>query len=503
MLPETGPAKSRGQRLRSRWGALGTILLAAAAGAWVALVLAGTTVPVGPVAVRWRLALTREGVTELELPPIGTVSARTHRTPVAISLLPEQFSGRSTRALLASLTHRDATVRAMERDARRAFQGAVVRLLLFALLAGLACARLVTPHRGRRVVAAALLAPALLGTLGLATVATYDRRAFRHLRFSGMLSEAPAAINLVRQGMANVEKVQTQLRFAATNLARFYGQMETLSPAVAGEQVRLLHVSDLHNSTPGLEFTRTLAQQYRVDQVLCTGDLTDYGTEQENAFVARWRGVGIASLFVMGNHDSATTLAAVRRLPRTVDLEDGQVVEAAGLRFVGWADPASRRSGLGSVDDSLETLSAQESQIRAALPQLQPPPDVLMLHNYRVAEPLAGLVPTILYGHDHRPRVAQRNGSLLVDAGTTGANGVRYFTVAEPPAYSAALLTFRRGSRRPLSVDMIAVQEPGGGFTVEHLSLEEPAKAEPGATGTSAPSAPPASPTRSGSPGPG
>jgi hypothetical protein len=52
--------------------------------------------------------------------------------------------------------------------------------------------------------------------------------------------------------------------------------------------------------------------------------------------------------------------------------------------------------------------------------------------------------------------------------------------VAEPPAYSAALLTFRRAPRpgagdqppprpRLLAVDLIAVREPGG-FTVEHYS---------------------------------
>jgi predicted phosphodiesterase len=469
---DAGSPGPPGSGLRSRLGAIATILAAALAGAWVAMFLAGTTVRVGPVAVAWRVAPARQGVTELLLPPVGKVWANTHRTPLAISLLPARFEGRSTREILRSLTNRAATVRAMERDARRAAGEAVLRLLLLALLAGLAFGRLVTPARRRRVIAAGLLAPTLLAAFGLATVATYDRRAFRDLHFSGMLSEAPAAIDLLRRGMANVQKVRTQLRFAATNLARFYSQMESLSPGVTGEQVRLLHVSDLHNSQAGLEFTRTLAAQYRVDQIICTGDLTDYGTEQENKFVALWRGVGVGSLFVMGNHDSATTLAAVRRLPRAVVLEDGKVVEAAGLRFAGWADPASRRSGLGSVDTSLETLSALESQIRAALPELQPPPDVLVIHNYRVAEPLAGLVPTILYGHDHRPRVAQRAGSLLVDAGTTGANGIRYFTVAEPPPYSAALLTFRRGERRPLGVDIITVRALGGGFTVDHLSLE-------------------------------
>jgi hypothetical protein len=101
------------------------------------------------------------------------------------------------------------------------------------------------------------------------------------------------------------------------------------------------------------------------------------------------------------------------------------------------------------------------------------PPDVLLLHNHRVAEPLAGTVPVILYGHDHRARVTREAGSVLVDAGTSGAAGVRYFTVADPPAYTAALLTFSPGSPpRLTAVDLIEVREPAGGFSIQHYEME-------------------------------
>src|SRR5439155_11105773 len=140
------------------------------------------------------------------------------------------------------------------------------------------------------------------------------------------------------------------------------------------------------------------AKQYQVDLVVCTGDLTDYGSAPENAFVARWGTPASQTLFVTGNHDSRVTLAAMRRLPRAAAPADGVVTTAAGLRFAGWADPASERDGLGSVDTSERQLADLERRIRAALPHLQPPPDVLLVHNYRVAEALAGTVPVILYG---------------------------------------------------------------------------------------------------------
>jgi predicted phosphodiesterase len=474
MQETTLPEKRRAWRAHpalQRVAAAVTTLLAALAAVWLAMCLAGTTVGVGPVVVRWQVAPSSAGVTELRLPPIGTVSAVTHRTPITVSLLAERFQVRSTTALLAALEKQDTLQRSMERDARRAVPQAAARLLLFGLLAGLAFGRLIAPRNGRRIAATALLTVALLGLLSVGTLATYDRRGFRRLRFTGILSEAPKAIELVRRGLADVDRLRLQIRYATTNLARFYRVVESQPiAALPGEQIRVLHVSDLHDNAAGLDFARTLAKQYHIDEVVCTGDLTDYGTTAEDEFVAHWGALGPGSLFVMGNHDSRDTLAAVRRLPRATALADGVVTEAAGLRFVGWADPASLRSGLGSVDDSEPQLAGLEGRIRAALPRLQPPPDVLMVHNYHVAEALAGTVPVILYGHDHRLRIAEKAGSVLVDAGTTGAAGVRYFTTPTPPPYTAVLLTFRRGPRpRFLSADLFTLREPDDSFTVERF----------------------------------
>jgi hypothetical protein len=303
-LPELRRPWAR--RIARRFAAVPLILLAALAAAGLALRLAGTTAVVGPVVVRWQMSLSREGLTELRLPPVGTVAAVTHRMPVTVSLLAERFQVRSAGALLALLQDHGATQRRMERDARRAIRQAGLRLLLFGLIAGLACGRLAAPRDPRRALATALLTELLLGGLGAGTLATYDRRAFGSLRFTGMLSEAPQAIDLVRQGIADVDRLRMQVRNATTNLARFYRVLESHPAAPEGEQIRVLHVSDLHNSTAGLEFVRGLAQQYQADLIVCTGDLTDYGSAAENAFVARWgpRAVGARAAGVPPTPDS-------------------------------------------------------------------------------------------------------------------------------------------------------------------------------------------------------
>src|SRR5207249_620864 len=81
------------------------------------------------------------------------------------------------------------------------------------------------------IVATALLTVALLGLLGVGTLASYDRRAFRRLRFTGIVSEAPKAIELVRRGLADVDRLRLQIRYATTNLARFYRVLESQPPA--------------------------------------------------------------------------------------------------------------------------------------------------------------------------------------------------------------------------------------------------------------------------------
>src|SRR5436853_7601446 len=122
ITPESRNRDVRARRILSWGGAAAPLLAAALAAVWLALRLAGRTAVVGPVVVRWQMSLSREGLTELRLPPVGTVAAATHRTPVTVSLLAERFQVRSAPELLAALQDHGTTQRAMERDARRAIR---------------------------------------------------------------------------------------------------------------------------------------------------------------------------------------------------------------------------------------------------------------------------------------------------------------------------------------------------------------------------------------------
>ena len=106
---------------------------------------------------------------------------------------------------------------------------------------------------------------------------------------------------------------------------------------------------------------------------------------------------------------------------------------------------------------------------------------IVAVHSYEVASFLAGRVPVILHGHDHRLSVREEAGTVVVDAGTTGGAGLRGLASEKAPPLTVALLHFakRDGESLPelVAVDTIRVSGVGRGFTIERRlisGLREP-----------------------------
>ena len=60
-------------------------------------------------------------------------------------------------------------------------------------------------------------------------------------------------------------------------------------------------------------------------------------------------------------------------------------------------------------------------------------PDIFGVHNNRIAlaiEP--GVFPVILFGHNHVLEVVQKEETMYINAGTTGASGIRGFQARTP-----------------------------------------------------------------------
>lgn len=449
---------------------------------FLALALAGAGMAVtlfGKQTYRWRAfevevyiqpAVT--GQTRLIFAPLGEVRARTHTTPLHLNIGLRSVSFDDMKELIAHPPPRTEIEKEFERTARRDLYDFAYKQILLGAIGGLFAPILLHTRRLIGWFMAVLIGGGFITLTFFSTLRTFDHDAFRNPTYTGSLREAPWVIALAKNAFSKAEALSEKLRNVASNLNTLYGRIQAL-PGYTSEEdtVSLLHISDIHNNPAAVDFVLALADKFAVKAVIDTGDLTDFGTPLETHLSQGFARLKVPYLFVAGNHDSQATVRAVRA-HRNAILLQGKPVEVAGLSILGMPDPSSTRGGAGSVDTPLEALSAAGEQLIRAYHQAEPRPDLVCVHNPRQAEPLVGQVPLILCGHMHRAYVEERDGTVMCNAGTTGAAGARYFERKEGVAFSAAILTFAlRPSPRLLYIDQVTLDGSLGQYSISRRSF--------------------------------
>ena len=82
-------------------------------------------------------------------------------------------------------------------------------------------------------------------------------------------------------------------------------------------------------------------------------------------------------------------------------------------------------------------------------------PQVLLIHDPVASRAMIGEVPLLLSGHTHNAVLEKSKGTVYVNAGTSGASGVRYFKNFEKPFYSLAVIDVTEGVR--MTVDRVSI----------------------------------------------
>jgi predicted phosphodiesterase len=459
-------------------------LLAGMLGAALAITfLAREDARVGPATVRLSARPALHGASRLAVPPFGSMSARTHLGPMEFRATVDDVDvGRLGQLLDGSqgpggpggprFAELEATLGPLERQARQAGREFLVRIALFGLLGGVA-AVVVFPRRTRRravrcglgglLATAVLLVPAL---------ATFDVGAFREPRYQGALEYAPALIGDVRTGLDRLRTLREEMTLIGRNLDRAYAALAKPPADPGNGTVRVLHISDLHLNPAGFDLAERLATQFEVAAVVDTGDLGTWGLPPEPQVAANIRRFHVPYLFVKGNHDDADMVAAVAANPNAHVL-DGAGVEVAGIRFFGVADPTFT-PGKGYRVEEFEKLKEERSvAVGEAIDHRALRPNVLLVHDGRLATYARGHVATILEGHLHAFGTEVVNGTRTLRTGTAGAAGPDNLRAADPPPATAEILYFSPATRRPLAVDRITVGPLESSFSVERLLLPE------------------------------
>jgi predicted phosphodiesterase len=485
------------------------VALFALAGAALAIALFGRVpAKVGPFETTMAIRPSLNGHTVVHLAPLGTIDLDTHDWPVVLDLRVDEIAVADAERIADDPSQLDTLGDDAADEVRSALVGLAVRALIVGLLGGVAGA-LVARLAWRTALGGAAVGALLVTALGLGSWATFRADAVAEPRYTGLLTRAPAAVGDIDRVLDRFGEYREQLGDLVDNMATLYLAGSELPVFETDSRlIRVLHVSDVHLNPEAFDLMERLIEQFGVDAVADTGDITDWGTDPEAQLVAHIGQLGVPYVFVRGNHDSHNTQEAVAAQPNAVVL-DGDGATVAGLRFWGIGDPRY------TPDKSQQAAGSEQERAAAFAPEVadgltddEPPPvDVALVHDRRMAEDLGGLVPLVLAGHGHEPdeglieppdpeestddtgddpttttesttttsRTEAVEDTLLLVEGSTGGAGLRGLQGEEPEPLTASILYFDPDTRRLVAYDRLSVAwlEDAGATIQRHIVGQE------------------------------
>jgi hypothetical protein len=206
--------------------------------------------------------------------------------------------------------------------------------------------------------------------------------------------------------------------------------------------------------------------------VVDTGDITSFATPVEELIASEIPDFGRPYVFVRGSHDSLALQNAIARQSNAVVL-DGRYETIEGLTLYGLGHPAFTPARGVPVDDEAFAEAARSSGavIGSALDGVDERFDVVVVHDDRMGEAVAGRVPLVISGHFHETTATVRNGTLFLRIGTTGGSGAGIFRDLAVP-FSAEVLYFSRGTPPGLlAYDVVEQLPESGSLTVQRVNV--------------------------------
>lgn len=416
------------------------------------------------------------GETTVRVPPLGQISASTHPSPLRFDLSFRTIDFEKLGPLATTISGRAELRSQMEKDLAGVVRRGALQLILGGVVLGVIAA-IVLWHRswqtaGGGAAGALLAVSALLGITG----ATYDTAAFEQPRYSGTLARAPIVIETLRERAGVLDDLRSRYETATGRLSDLLVLVAKPDIDPRTDTTSILHVGDVHANPLGLEIAEELAEAFQVNAVVDTGDLgsntLDTGSLSsltgpiDRQLAAAIDRIDAPYIYVRGNHDAPLLLSILRGIDN-VTLLAKDTTEVSGLEILGWDDPTFTTDSSVTQDEKDEERLAEAPQVAALVDEERP--DVLAVHDERLASESYGAVPLVLAGHTHDRGLEVVDGTLVLTVGTTGATGLKSLTLEADKNYEAQVIYFREG--RAVAVDYITFRGISNDFQVERTTL--------------------------------
>ena len=463
--PTTSPWPRRA-RVTGRWAARIGLALG---GALVAVLLfARVSAPLGPFDATLAFQPAAGGA-QVDLPPLGSLAVDVYDGPLRLDISLESVDQERARALATDPVRLAGVVDRVTAN----LQSAIVRLVWVTVLVALAGAALTSwavLRRRREPLIALGLTTAVLASTGAVGAATWRPEALSQPTYTGLLVNANSLIGSAEDIIARFDAYRASLEDLVANVGTLYATLSALpAPGGTKESVALLHVSDIHLNPAGFDLVRQVAEKFRVDGILDSGDITDWGSEPENRLITAVGDLGVPYVYVRGNHDSATTAGILAAQPNVTVL-DNSVVSIAGIRIVGTPDPRfTPDKSTGDDRVGADVLEKSGEELADYAGTLADEPAIALVHDPKLAGPLAGVVPLVLAGHKHEHAVEELSEeTLLMVQGSTGGAGLRGLQGEYPEPLTCTVLYLDPATGALQAYDQITL----GGLGATEVTVE-------------------------------
>ncbi|WP_184584157.1 metallophosphoesterase family protein [Lipingzhangella halophila] len=451
------------------------VIAAGLFGGWLGLTLGGQVLtPIGPADVNLSLSPSLDGETVVNVAPLGNLAFDTHSAPLRFEA---QISEIRLSAAEEMFENPDAINRIAASIGAELKQG-VTQLFVQAAVAavlGAGLVALVLFRDWRRAAGSALTALLTFAAAGGMAFATFNPSSVAEPRYTGLLAGAPQVVGSAEDAIMRFSEYQEQLAGLVGNVSRIYEVTSTLPVYEDDEStIRVLHVSDLHINPAAWDVIGSLAEQFQVDFIVDSGDLTDRGSAAEDAFADEISGLDVPYVWVRGNHDSMGTQRAVEAQSNAVVLDD-EIEEVSGMTIYGAGDPRFTPDQAADNPDAGEVAAIGAARVEAVR-EADPPVDFAVMHDRTQAEAFTGEVPLVLAGKEHRrSTVLEDTGTRYLAQGSTGGAGLQGLDDDEPTPYEASVLYFDAESNRLQAWDNVTL----GGMGLTSAQIERRVEEDP------------------------